>query len=46
MSDHDTPREPLARMMYVDPDARAERPRYAIRSINTAGLKSELTQPR
>jgi len=43
MSYHDTPREPLAEMTYVDPERNAEKPKYAVRSINTAGLRSAIT---
>lgn len=43
MSYHDTPREPVAEMTFVDPARREEKPKYAVRSINTAGLKSPLT---
>jgi hypothetical protein len=39
MSYHDTPKEPLATMQFVDVNPSGGE--YEIRSINTAGLKSE-----
>ncbi len=44
MSYHDTPREPLAEMTFVDTTGKAEKPKFAVRSINTAGLRSALTE--
>lgn len=43
MSYHDTPKEPVADLTFVDPARNLEKPKYAIRSVNTAGLKSPLT---
>ena len=42
MSYHDTPKAPVAQMQFVDQAGTADA-KYQIRSINSAGLKSELT---
>lgn len=42
MSYHDTPREPLPQMTFVDSSSAADS-KYAVRALNTAGLKSEST---
>ena len=44
MSYHDTPKEPIAIMVFTDkaPSANAQ---YQLRAINTQGLKSESTRP-
>jgi len=42
MSYHDTPKAPVAQMQFVDQVGTADA-KYQIRSINSAGLKSELT---
>lgn len=44
MSYHDTPKEPVPAMTYVDKAGNDAKPRYAIRAINTTGLKSVLTE--
>ncbi len=44
MSYHDTPKEPVAQMTYVDTARGVANPKFAIRAVNTAGLKSGLTE--
>lgn len=44
MSYHDTPKEPLAKMMFHDKNA-SENAEYQIRAINTQGLKSAFSSP-
>jgi hypothetical protein len=44
MSYHDTPKEPVAQMTYVDTARGGANPKFAIRAINTAGLRSGPTE--
>jgi len=46
MTYHDTPRQPMPQLRYVDASAKSgEKHRYAVITVNSVGLKSEPSLP-